>query len=334
MVCAQSKARRRPHPDSCEPFPVPSYPFASVAMDFVSLPEVKHPAKGVKVDYAMVIVCLVTGYILAIPRRQEGLTSHKPAALLLHYCAFFTGMPREEHSDNQSIISSELPDALCGLAGIIQARSIWYGQQNNGRAELAVQSIINALRLYLVLRKLDWVYALPFTLWGLNDLECPIEPYSPHQLVFGRDLIGFGQVPPLTVDTGVEDATEYCRRAQDERQHIQSKLVDLHARQYQAFLKKPPCLQFKERERVWVRNRTDQPRLHPKLERIWQGPAEILRKVSTNTYLVNHNGKEVILLVGRLKPYISRQDGLNPPLHHYSKRPPQRLLCFWRCPGP
>ena len=31
--------------------------------------------------------------ILAIPSRQEGLTSHKTAAPFLHYCAFFTGMP-------------------------------------------------------------------------------------------------------------------------------------------------------------------------------------------------------------------------------------------------
>ena len=191
-----------------------------------------------------------------------------------------------------------------------------YRPQSNGRAERAVECIINALRLYLVFRKLDWIYALPFALWDLNDIRGPIAPYSPHRMVFGRDPIGFGEVPPLTVDTGVEDATEYFRRAQDERQLIRSTLVDLHARGYQAFLKRHPSLQFKEGDRVWVRNRTGQPGLHPKVDRIWQGPAESLRKVSTNTYLVNLNGKEVILSVGRLKPYIPRQDGVNPPLHH------------------
>ena len=309
VLCAQCRVRRGPPPDSCEPFPVLSYPFASVAMDFVSLPEVKHPETGVKVDYAMVIMCCLTGYILAIPCRQEGLTSNKAAALLLHYCAPFTGMPREIHSDNQSIISSDFFDALCGLAGITQAKSIVYRPQSNGRAERAVQSISNALRLYLVFRKPDWVYALPFVLWDLNDLPGPIAPYSPHWR--------FGEVTPLTVDTGVEDAIEYFRRAQDERQLIQSKLVDLHARVYQAFLKKHPSVQFKEGARLWVQNRTDQSGLHPKLDRIWQGPAEILRKVSTNTYLLNLNSKEVILSVGTLNPYIPRQDGVNPPLHHY-----------------
>ena len=189
----QTKAQRGPHVDSCDPFPVRSYSFASVAMDVVSLPEVKHPETGVKVDYAMVIVRHLTGYI---PCVQERLTSHTAAALFLHYCAFFTGMPKEIHSDHQSIISSEFFDALCGLADITQAKSIVYTPQCNRRPERAVESIINALRLYLVVRKLDWVYALPFALWGLNDLPGPIAPYSPHRLVFGRDPIGFGEVPP------------------------------------------------------------------------------------------------------------------------------------------
>ena len=201
VVCAQSKVRGGPHPDSCEPFLVPSYPFASVPMDFVPLPEVRHPETRVKGDCAMVIVCRLTGYILAIPCRQEGLTSHKAAALFLHHCALFTGMPREIHSDTQSIISSGFFDALCGLAGIIHAKSIVYRPKSKGRAERAVQSIINALRLYLVFRKLDWVYALLFALWGLNDLPSPISSYPPHRLVFfGRGPVGFDEVPPLTVE--------------------------------------------------------------------------------------------------------------------------------------
>ena len=114
----------------------------------------------------------------------------------------------------------------------------------------------------------------------------------------------------------MEDATEYFRRAQDKPQLIHSKFVDVHAREYQAFLKKHPSLQFEKGDRVWVRDRTDQPGGHPKLDRIWQGPAEILRKVSTNTYFVNLNGKEVVLSVRRMKLYITRRDGVHPTLHH------------------
>ena len=229
-------------------------------------------------------------------------------------------MPREVHSDNRFSISSKLFDALGGLAGITQAKSIVYRPQSNGLAERAVQSIITALRLHLVFRKLDWINALPFALWGLNDLPGPIALYSPHRLVFGRDPVGFGVVPPLTVDTGVEDAIEYPRQAEDECQLIKTKLVDHHAREYQAFLNRHLSLQFKEGDRVWVRDRTNQHGLHPKLDRLWQGPAQILRKAFRNTYLVRLNRKGVILWVGRLKPYITRRNGFNPPLHHYSER--------------
>ena len=163
---------------------------------YVSLPDIKHPDRGVKLDYAMVIVCRWTGYIPAVPCRQEGLTSHKAVALFMQFCAFYTGLPREIHSDNESIISSEFFYAVCGLAGITEARSIVYRPHSNGRAERAVQSLINALRLYLVFHKLDWMYALPFALWGFTDLRGHIAPYSPHRLVFGRDPIGFGKVSP------------------------------------------------------------------------------------------------------------------------------------------
>ena len=61
----------------------------------------------------------------------------------------------------------------------------------------------------------------------------------------------------------MEDATEYFRRAQDERQLIQLTLVDLHALEYQTFLKKAPSLQFKEGECVWVRRGINEAGLHP-----------------------------------------------------------------------
>ena len=58
VVCAQAKARRRPHPDSCKHFPVPSFAFSLVAIDFVDLPEIRNQSTKTKIlaKYAMVIV--------------------------------------------------------------------------------------------------------------------------------------------------------------------------------------------------------------------------------------------------------------------------------------
>ena len=96
---------------------------------------------------------------------------------------------------------------------------------------------------------------------------------------------GLARYPPPTVLTRVEDVYEYFRRPQYECQLIQSELVDLIAREYQAFLKNHPSLQFKEGDRLWVGNRTDQPGLHPKLDRIRQASADTRRKF-THEYIL------------------------------------------------
>ena len=93
--------------------------------------------------------------------------------------------------------------------------------------------------------KLNKAHVLPFGLWGLNDLPGEVAPYSPHRLVFGRDPIAFASIPPpppTVDDTGVEVATEDFRRAHGERQLVQIPPTDLHAGEYQAFLRKNPAL--------------------------------------------------------------------------------------------
>ena len=69
VVCAQAKVRRGPHPDSCKLFPVPSFPCGSVAIVFVDLPEVRNQSTKTEIlaNHAMVIVCRLTGYVMAIP---------------------------------------------------------------------------------------------------------------------------------------------------------------------------------------------------------------------------------------------------------------------------
>ena len=95
VVCAQVKARRGPHPDSCRPFPVPSFPFSSVAIDFVDLPVVRNQSTKTEIlsKYALVVVCWLTGYVMAVPCCKEGLTSRKAAELFLHRCGFLMGIP-------------------------------------------------------------------------------------------------------------------------------------------------------------------------------------------------------------------------------------------------
>ena len=193
-VCSTTKARRGRRPDTCHSAPIPQYPFSSLSMDFFSLPRCKHETTGKFFDYVFVIVCCLTGYILAIPCQQKGLYTRKAAELFLDCCVFLMGMPRSIYSDNRSIISNDFRSTLCSLAGAENHKTVPYRPQSNGRAEQAVQSVICSLRQFLEQRgkgkHSNWITSLPLALWGLNDLPGSVHPYSSHRLVFGREPIG------------------------------------------------------------------------------------------------------------------------------------------------
>ena len=254
---------------------------------------------------------------MAIPCSNESLTSRKAAEFFLHGCKPPMCLPREIEADNQSIISSTFFNAPCNLAGIEQAKSLIYRPKSNGRAERAVQSTIHTLRQYLLSRNVSTLEALPLALWGLNDLPGAVAPYSPHRLVFRRDPIGVGNLPPVVDLQGCEDATQVFERVAAERELVQGRLEAMHKKQLHKFLKEHPPSVFVAGDQVLVQNRDEQ---REKLGRVWQGPAEIGDKISDSAYQVNHNRVEQHLSVKRLKPFVKLHDGNQPPLHCYAER--------------
>jgi hypothetical protein len=218
--CQTTKARRGKQPDTCEFAPVPQYPFTSLAIDFCKLPECLQKSTGKKVDYLMVIVCRQTGYVLAIPCQEKGLDSKSAASLFLDRCVHMFGLPKEFICDNASIINSEFLKDSFAMSGVEQHSSVAYRPQSNGRAERAVQSIVNSLRQYLEQRggssKHSWVESLPLALWALNDLPGAVSGYSPHRLTFGRDPVGWGDCLPVSLQDGAEDAAQFFGPMLDE----------------------------------------------------------------------------------------------------------------------
>ena len=177
---------------------------------------------------------------MAIPCCREGLTSRKAAELFLQRCGFLMALPEKIQADNQSIISSTFFNALCNSAGIEQAKSTIYRPRSNGRAERAVQSTINTLQQYLLSRKVSWLDVLPLARWDLNGLPGAVGPYLPHRLVFGRDPIGLGDLPPVVDSQDCEDATQFFKRVAAESELVRETLEAIHKKQLDKFLKEHP----------------------------------------------------------------------------------------------
>ena len=180
-----------------------------------------------------------------------------------------------------------------------------------------MQISINSLGQYLLSRKVGWLEALPLVLWGLNDLPRAVAPYSTHQLVFERHPIGVGDLPPVVDSEGCEDATQFFKKVAAERELVQEGLEGIHKTQLDKFLKEGPPSGFVAGDRVWVRNQDEE---REKLGRVWQGPAEIIDKISDSVYQVNHNGVEQDLSVERWKPFVKLHDGRQPQLLYYAAR--------------
>ena len=105
-TCQTCKARSNPSADTQQFWPIPEFPFASLAMDFVKLDECK--IDGEVYDTVFAIVDRLTGYVMGIPCRDEGLTAEKAAALFLDRCVHFVGLPHEIMSDNDNLMSKKL----------------------------------------------------------------------------------------------------------------------------------------------------------------------------------------------------------------------------------
>ena len=271
-------------------------------------------------DYVFTIVCRLTGYIVAIPCKKQGVTSKRAVESFLSRRAFFMGLPSRIMSDNASIINSAFFNTLCSPLGVEIHKSIIYWPQSNECAERAVQSVIDALGTFWEGRKQSWVTALPLALWGLNDLPGPVSPYSSHHLVFDRDPGGFWDASPYVDVDGCENAVAFFRRLSQDRETFRAELQAAHDRAYRKFLATYPEHVFRPVDRVCVQNCIEWPPLYPKLDRLWQGPAVILARVSLSTYRVSYNGVQQVLSTERLKPLLRSPDGTQPPLHYYSER--------------
>ena len=125
---------------------------------------------------------------------------------------------------------------------------------------------------------------------------------------------------PVALQDGAEDAGQFFGRMLDERAEVRKRLEELHAKEFVKFLAKHPEQSSKPGDRVWVRNRIAEPPVHGKLERVWQGPCEVLRHISPGTYRVNIRGREEIFTSRQLKPYVPYKDDEKAPLHYYKDR--------------
>ena len=67
QVCQTAKPRKRAQPDTHEGYSIPEEMFGSISVDFLDLTSDPVTTHGTIFDYVLVVVCRLSGYLIAIP---------------------------------------------------------------------------------------------------------------------------------------------------------------------------------------------------------------------------------------------------------------------------
>ena len=297
--------------------PIPADIFTSVCMDFLELPPVKVDEHIF--DYAFVQVCRLSGFVSAFACAKTGLNSEKFASLYLNKIVSFTGIPFEIVSDNDHLITSRFFTTICQLAGIHQYQSILYRPRGNGRAERAVQSIVDILRRTLTNTELSWVHALPWCVFTLNTLPGILRHYCPYELVFGRAKAMIGDHLTLySTNSSSSSAFEWFDNLARIRATAQQQLSEIHDRIQRKFLKNAKQIEYKEGDKIWLRHNVNTADKMDKIHPLYSGPYEILkRRAGTGRYkiAIPHGSEDVHQ--DRMKPCYETIDGKEIPLRYF-----------------
>ena len=163
---------------------IPPRTMMSVSMDVFHLPEVTW--QNQQYDAFLLCVDRHSGWMIAKPTREEGLTGEKAAHLLIDTSWGEMGLPSIVTSDKGSQFVYQWFATTCARLGIRQAFSQAYHHQANGRAEVGGRILKDTLRALLVGKGINWVEALPRALRIIHDTPDPTTGLTPYEILFGR----------------------------------------------------------------------------------------------------------------------------------------------------
>ena len=208
-ICQQIKNKPTKPAGSLMPLPVPSRPWESVSLDFITnLPE----AEGY--DAILTVVCTMTKMAHFIPCTST-LSSKQLAKLFVDNVYRLHGMPRFLIGDRDSRYTSEFFSDLMSRLHTKLCLSTAYHPQSDGNTERCHRTIEQILRAYVHHSHHDWYERLSLAEFSYNNNIHSSTGHTPFTANYGYD--------PHTPMNLVEPPTNAT-----ENPEILDKLLSIH----------------------------------------------------------------------------------------------------------
>ena len=176
-----------------------------------------------------------------------------------------------------------------------------YKPSTNGRAEAAVCLLLGHLGKVVLHGRLNWWRAVLPAVFCLNA-KPGAGGFSPHLLVFGRYLKGFGDGHPGPAVAKAADIYEYVTRLDQHTVQSACLLECRHKQRAQHYNVKHEQQGHADGDPVWVRAVGAD--ASGKLDPYWTGPHKVIRREGS-LYWVNKGQGEVQCLAQDLQPFIA-----------------------------
>ncbi len=259
-----------------------SVPFETVAVDLVGpLPKGKRGAR-----YLFTCICLATRWPEAVPMHTA---SAREAAQCFIEIVSRTGIPSKVLSDRGTVFLSKLMAGACEMLGIDSLATSPCRPQSNGVVE-RLHGTLQPMLAKAVNSGVDWVDFLPLALFAFRQVPSRVPGYSPHKLVYGKEVVG-----PLDVlYSGWVDCKFECMDTEEWLVSLHDRLSVIH---YLAVGNESKSVE--ERVLAFNKGKSDRelsvgdtvlmriPGIHGSLQASWEGPYIVSSKVSRVTYKVS-----------------------------------------------
>ncbi|XP_077559082.1 uncharacterized protein LOC144174320 [Haemaphysalis longicornis] len=288
--------------------PLISEPFRRLVIDTVGpLPRTKSGYK-----YLLTMLCPATKFPEAIPLKE--LSSSEIVDALLSVFARI-GFPAEIQTDQATVFTSALTTTFLERCGVKLLHSSVYHPQSNS-VEKWHSVLKRVLRALCYEHKEDWEDCLPATLFALRTVPHEATGFTPAELVYGRALRSpLRMLREMWEGTGenqtvVEYVLQLLDRLNSTREIVNRNMKASQEASKVYYDKNARLRTFRVGDRVMILR----PSRKNKLEVHWDGPVEVMQKLSETNYALKipGRGKQVrIYHCNLMKPYMERSGIVN-----------------------
>jgi transposase InsO family protein len=186
QACGRSKASRLARSGHLFSLPIPSRPWKSITMDFITdLPESK--ARNKAYNSILVVVDRYTKMAHYFPCKKT-ITAASLADLIWERIIRYYGGIEDMVSDRGSVFTSEYWATFCYLLGVRRKLSTAFHPQTDGQTERQNQTLEQYLRIFCNYEQDDWASLLVSAELAYNDTVQESTKTTPFKAAFGDDM--------------------------------------------------------------------------------------------------------------------------------------------------